>query len=123
MGFDVWMQREKIQPVWLRIQNDTDHDYLFLAADLDPEYFSPHEASWKNHFFLGGRENKKMDDYMYDEEIHLDIQPRSTTEGFVYTNRDYGVKVVGVRLLADHEVKEFTVYPRYPRLQGRLPRD
>ena len=113
-AFDVLMQRKKIQPVYLRIQNDTDHDYLFLAADLDPEYFSPHETSWKNHFFLGGLENKKMDDYMYDEEIHLNIPPRSTVEGFIYTNRDYGVKVVSVRLLADHELKEFTFILEIP---------
>ncbi len=117
-AFDVLMQRKKIQPVYLRIQNDTDHDYLFLAVDLDPEYFSPHETSWKNHFFLGGLENKKMDDYMYDEEIHLNIPPRSTVEGFIYTNRDYGVKVVSVRLLADHELKEFTFILEIPGLKA-----
>jgi hypothetical protein len=107
-AFDVQMQKKKIQPVWLRIQNNADHDYLFIAADLDPEYFSPHETSWKNHFFLRDQENKKMDHYMYDQQVHLDIPPRSTVEGFVYTNRDHGVKVVSVRLLADHELKEFT---------------
>ncbi len=115
-AFDVVMQREKIQPVWLRIQNDTDHDYLFLSADLDPDYFSPYETSWKNHFFLGGIENKKMDDYMYDEGIHINIPPRTTVEGFVYSTRDFGVKVVSVRLLADNEFKEFSFILDIPGL-------
>ncbi len=117
-AFDVFMQRKKIQPVWLRIQNDTDHDYLFLSADLDPDYFSPYETSWKNHFFLGGIENKKMDDYMYDEGIHINIPPRTVVEGFVYSTRDFGVKVVSVRLLADNEFKEFSFILDIPGLKA-----
>ncbi len=113
-AFDVSMERKGIQPVWLRLQNDTDHPYIFLSAGLDPEYFSPHETSWKNHFFLGGRENDKMDEYMYEEEIDLVVEARSTLEGFLYTNRDRGIKFVSVDLLADHELLEFAFVVEIP---------
>jgi hypothetical protein len=105
--FDVRMQRKKIQPVWLRIQNDTDEEFLFLAVGLDPDYFSPHETSWKNHFFLGGKENDKMDDHMHDNQLDLVVRPRSSAEGFAYTNRDVGVKLVSVNLLGDDRLLEF----------------
>lgn len=105
--FDVPMQRKEIQPVWVRIQNDTDEEFLFLAVGLDPDYFSPHETSWKNHFFLGGKENEKMDDHMYDHQLDLVVGPRSSAEGFTYTNRDVGVKLVSVNLLGDDRLLEF----------------
>ncbi len=49
-AFGVRMQREKIQPVWLRIRNDADHKYFFLPVALDPDYFSPHETSGRTIF-------------------------------------------------------------------------
>jgi len=99
--FGVAMQDKDIQPVWLRIDNASEEVLLFLIADLDPDYFSSHEASWKNHFFLGGKENEKMDDHLYREKLRIVVPARDTVEGFVYTNRDYGLKVVSVNLLGE----------------------
>jgi len=49
-----------IQPVWIRIRNNDPFPYFLYTIALDPVYFSPHEAAWRNHFFLGGSSNKAM---------------------------------------------------------------
>lgn len=38
-----------IQPVWLSIENNTDQQYVFLSIAMDPEYYSPHEVSYRFH--------------------------------------------------------------------------
>ncbi len=117
-AFGVSMDRKGIQPVWLRIRNDEDVEYIFFTIELDPLYFSAYETSWKNHFFLGGAENRKMDDYMSDQQIDVIVPPRDTLEGFVYTNRDEGAKFVSVVLLGDNELREFNFTLEVPGLSA-----
>ncbi|MBA1447066.1 MAG: hypothetical protein M3H12_14060 [Chromatiales bacterium] len=50
--FGVDVAGKGIQPVWLRIENNDDSDYVFLPIGLDPDYFSPNEAAWKSRFFV-----------------------------------------------------------------------
>ena len=118
-GFDVTMQKEKIQPVWLRVQNDSEHEYIFLAAGMDPAYFSPHETARANHFFLRGGENKKMDAYLYEQHFDIVIAPESISEGIVYSNLDKGMKFVNVSLLGNRELLEF---PEVARGFGKIGR-
>ena len=103
-AFAVWMHRKKIQPVWLRIDNRSDRDFVFLMTHLDPDYFSSHETAWQSHFFLGFGRNAKMDDHMYKEKIRPFVPAGSSVEGFVYTNRDVGMKVVSVKLLTEGDL-------------------
>jgi hypothetical protein len=106
-AFGVWMHRKKIQPVWLRIDNRSDRDFVFLMTHLDPDYFSSHETAWQSHFFLGFGRNAKMDDHMYKEKIRPFVPAGSSVEGFVYTNRDVGMKVVSVKLLTQGDLLKF----------------
>jgi hypothetical protein len=117
-AFDVFLQNQKIQPVWLKIENRSDLDYVFLMVNLDPEYFSSQETSWMNHFFLGGSENDKMDDHMYRSKIRTHVPAGETVEGFVYTNRDYGLKVVGVHLLSEDTFLELDFVVDIPGLKA-----
>lgn len=48
LGIDVGA--EKIQPVWVRIENRDDQGYALLPISADPNYFSAAEAAWKSHF-------------------------------------------------------------------------
>jgi hypothetical protein len=105
--FDITMQKEKIQPVWLRVENKSEREYIFLAAGMDPAYFSPHETARANHFFMRGGENEKMDAYLYEKHFDIVVAPESINEGVVYTNLDKGMKFVSVSLLGDKELLEF----------------
>jgi hypothetical protein len=47
LGVDV--ERHKIQPIWVRVENSEDDEFVLLPLSADPDYFSPAEAAWKNH--------------------------------------------------------------------------
>jgi hypothetical protein len=117
-AFDITMENKKMQPVWLRIENRSKSEFIFLMVGLDPDYFSAFETSRKNHFFLGGGENEKMDDYVYDQKLRINIPAEATVEGFVYTNRDKGIKVVNVDLVGDEELLEFNFILEVPGLKA-----
>jgi len=116
--FGVPLEKQKIQPVWLRIENRSDTNYVLVASQLDSEYFSSYETSWKNHFFLGGSANREMDDYIYSQKIRSSVPARETSEGFVYTNRDYGVKMVRVLLLTNNDLLRFEILAEIPGLKA-----
>lgn len=129
--FGVHMARRGIQPVWLRIANRSGSPYRLSLLDIDPNYYSAHEAAAANHFSSGHRlwafgllvwiflplllllpfrminvrrANRKMDAYFQRHAIRLHpIPPGETVEGFVFTSLDAGNKVVHVRLMGHGE--------------------
>ena len=109
-----------IQPVWLRIENSTDKEYLLLENNVDRSYFSPHEAAWKSHYFASGEANRAMNRYFVDQHIPLYIAPHRTVSGFVYTNLDEGIKYVAVDLLGlgAREYKSFWFVAEVPGLEA-----
>src|SRR5262249_30317996 len=53
--FGVRMARRGIQPVWLRIANRSGSPCRLSLLDIDPNYYSAHEAAAANHFSSGHR--------------------------------------------------------------------
>jgi hypothetical protein len=96
LGVDV--ERHKIQPIWVRVENSEDDEFVLLPLSADPDYFSPAEAAWKNHKFLRGGINRKMDFLFDDQQVPILIQPGQTVEGLVYTNWTKGLKYVEIDL-------------------------
>lgn len=72
LGVDV--ERHKIQPIWVRIENSEDDQFVLLPLSADPSYFSPAEAAWKNHKFLQGRINREMDFFFDDQQVPILIE-------------------------------------------------
>jgi len=109
-----------IQPVWLRIENSTDKEYLLLENNVDRNYFSPHEAAWKSHYFASGEANRAMNRYFLDQHISPYIAPHRTVAGYVYTNLDEGIKYVAVDLLGygAREYKSFWFVAEVPGLEA-----
>jgi hypothetical protein len=83
-AFGVDLASKNIQPVWVRIQNDSEVPYGFMLHSLDPSYYSAREAAYKSHFFGRGFTNKRMDEYFDSFGIDSGVEPRSSTEGFVF---------------------------------------
>lgn len=115
--FDAPLEKQGVQPVWVRIESQRDDELVFLSAALDPDYFSPHEVAWKNRAFLRGAESRERADYLHDQRIELVVPPRSSAEGFVYTNRDRGVKFVTVALVGERAVDVFDFVVPIPGLR------
>jgi hypothetical protein len=126
--FGVPLGRRGIQPVWLRIENRAASRCRLHLVSIDPKYYSPREAAAANHYSVGNRlmalgllgylvflpvlllvplkiisglrANRKMDELFCEQAFPLRaIAPGKASEGFVFTSRDVGTKVVHLRLL------------------------
>jgi hypothetical protein len=126
--FGVPMARQGMQPVWIRVVNQSDVACRLHVVSIDPNYFSPYEAAAANHYSFGKRligfgllgllvlhfllllvplkligawrANRKMDEFFREQAFRLrPVPPAGESEGFVFTPLDVGNKVVQVRLL------------------------
>ena len=115
--FGVNVNGHGIQPVWLRIENLGDDSYVLMPILMDPNYFSPGEAAWKSHFFLGGKANHQMDIFFDTEHVPVSVAPGATVEGFVYTNLDEGVKYVEVDVRGERSRSRFDFQIEVPGIE------
>jgi hypothetical protein len=109
--------RDGVQPVWLRVVNDTPHEQLFLPMSMDPDYHSPAEVAWKAHLLMRGGSNRAMDKHFSGLEFPITIQAGETASGFVYTNATLGVKYLGVDLRSEVEAHRFDFMVEIPGSQ------
>ncbi len=117
--FGVDLESEGIQPVWLKIVNDTDDVLVFLPIALDPDYFSPNEAAFLNHRKFQKATNKKMDEHFTEYGIDLEIiDPKSEISGIVFTNIDPGIKYVNVVVAGGETTERFLFYFEVPGIQA-----
>lgn len=112
--FGVELADKHIQPVWFELTNESDIPYAFLLTGLDPNYFSAHEASYRNHFKWRGGTNRKMDAHFETLQLDTLLLPGDTDSGFVLTNLKLGTKEVRVRLFGPGRVEDFDFYSVVP---------
>ncbi len=122
-AFDVKLEKRGIQPVWLKIENNTDKAFWFMMTGLDPNYFSAHEAAYMNHYFWGGKDNRAMDDYFDSLAINPSIPAGGSSEGFAFSNQRIGTKQVRVRLFGDRDVRDFEFYIDVPGFEVAWDQD
>lgn len=116
--FGVDLAARSVQPVWLEIENRTNVPVAFMPIALDPNYFSPNEVSWMNHFKFNKDANRRMDEHFWKYGIEVEyIVPGETEKGFVYTNLDPGIKFVDVTLYSLDNVERFFFYFEVPGIQ------
>jgi len=96
--FGAFVAETGVQPVWIRIRNNDSVPYWLYSVSTDPEYFSPHEAAWKNHFTFGGYSNIEMNSTFRRLVIHPYIPAGETVSGFIYTRLDEWIKTFNVDL-------------------------
>jgi len=110
--FGVDLFKKGVQPVWIEITNDTDHEFIFLPISLDPDYFAPNEVAFLYQgLFNGGmvhpQLSERFNDYGYE---FSKILPGETRKGFVYTNFDPGIKYVNISLFSEEKIETFIFY-------------
>jgi len=102
-AFDCKLDKKKIQPVWIEITNGTDDEMLFLPRSIDPDYFSPLEVAQKTHWRWSKEANLEKKWFYYLNQMPFAIQPGETVSGFVFTNRQRGVRWVLVEVFSEHK--------------------
>ena len=97
--FGVALGVHGIQAVWIEVDNRTGHPLYYLPVTTDPEYFSPLEVAWKVKGKFNKEEERAVDRMFIEQAMPVNLPPGKRTSGFVFTNRDLGIKVVNVVLL------------------------
>lgn len=110
--FGVDLFKKGVQPVWIEITNDTDHEFVFLPISLDPDYFAPNEVAFLYQgLFNGGTVHPQLSERFNDYGYELSkISPGETRKGFVYTNFDPGIKYVNISLFSEEKIETFIFY-------------
>jgi hypothetical protein len=116
--FGTPLAKKGIQPVWVKIENNSKDPFWLLTISIDPNYFAPLEASRKSHFFMSGKANKEMDTFFQEQQIPMFIPPKGTSAGFVYTHLDQGAKYFRVDLLGEKKLKHFDFFHKIPDFKG-----
>lgn len=126
--FGVPLAHHGLQPVFLRVENQSDKTLRFQFGTMDPRYSTPLEAAGRCHFSILKRlsafgllgwlvapllllipiklitaqwANRRMDHWFQARGFHRrPIPPGDIAEGFVFTTMDAGTKVVRVYLMA-----------------------
>lgn len=116
-AFATRLASKGIQPIWLEIENREDQGYILMLNSIDPNYFSPSEAAWISRSFgESGGDEKIL--YFLEQHIPVRILPKSTNNGFVYTNLDPGGKAFAVILVGERAVRQFEFVQAIPGLKA-----
>jgi hypothetical protein len=104
------LAKKDIQAVWVRIQNAGTAPYYLTSTGMDPDYFSPLESAYEFHGAFTADTNRRIDDHFRVLAFRNPIAPGTSVSGFIFVNRDEGVKVVDIDLLSFENAKFFTFF-------------
>ncbi|MFZ1954723.1 MAG: LssY C-terminal domain-containing protein [Desulfobacterales bacterium] len=108
---------KEIQPIWVKVENHSDRTYYLVSAAVDPNYFSPNEASNAVGGGLGKSAQKEIEYYFRSMTFRNPILPNAAVSGFIFTNLDEGEKVVQIDLIGHQQVKYFTFFVQVPGMR------
>jgi hypothetical protein len=106
-----------IQPVWIRIVNETDEAFWLVPLGIDPDYYSALEAAYGGHAVFGGSANAATDRSFRERQVPSYVPPNGSESGFVFTNLDEDAKPLEVLLVGDREMRSFSFVVPVPGLE------
>ncbi|MGB5921379.1 MAG: LssY C-terminal domain-containing protein [Syntrophobacteria bacterium] len=116
--FGVDLARKNIQPVWVRVENHDTRPYWLSSSGLDSGYFSPLETAYAYHAGYSKTTKEEIDDYFLHMKFKNPIVSNAAVSGFVFTNRDEGMKVVDIDLIGYEKAKFFTFVVPVPGIKA-----
>jgi len=105
--FDTKLYKKKIQPIWLEIANGTDRPLAFLPRSVDPNYHSALEVAQKGHRMWSKKANQSKREYFFDQQLKIELPPNETVSGFVFGDRDEGVRWMNIAVIGEGMVEFF----------------
>jgi len=115
--FDVDLIRREIQPIWVKVENHSDHTYYLMPTSTDPNHFSPMEVAYAYSSGVSRSQRSTMERFFRSVNFRNPILPHTAVSGFIFTNLDEGEKVVQVTLIASERVKFFTFFLQIPGMR------
>lgn len=116
-AFGKQLGKNRIQPVWVDIENSTNQPLWLMLQGMDPNYYSAREAATLVH---AGNISSKDKINSYFDELAIDrLMPAfGRTSGFMFSNLKRGTKEVRIRLLGGETIIEFDFYVTVPGLRA-----
>ena len=116
-AFGKKLDKKRIQPVWIEIENNSNSSYALMLHGVDPDYFSAREAAAVS--YAGSAKNRaKIDAYFDQKGIDVYTYPGQKTAGFVFSNLKQGTKQVRARLLGEKILLDFEFFISVPGLKA-----
>jgi len=113
--FGTDLYKSRVQPVWVRVENQTEQDLTLMRSAIDDAYVSPAEAAYLRH--AGSAETRRaMDVFFQESEFKNPIGSGAAVSGYVFTNLEEGFKNVNVDLLGDDRLLNFALAVKIPGL-------
>jgi hypothetical protein len=112
--FGANINAQDVQPVWIEVQNTTDHALWLLRPGTDPDIFSPLEVAWSYHAAFSSETNARLDEHFDTLAFQNPIAPGSTQSGIIFTNPHRDIRLLNVDLLGQGEIFPFTLFPMIP---------
>lgn len=114
--FGIDLARNKMQAVWIEIENNSDHQLILLPSAIDREYFAPLEVAFAYHRSFSADANAALDEHLLELNfpIRSPITPGSRTSGYIFTNWTKRTKVIDVDLFGDNFTQNYTFFARNP---------
>jgi len=113
--FGMPLYKKGIQPVWLKIENNTDRQVNFLPVGLDPQYFTPLEVA---NFDLDERKSPAslVDKFFLEQGMVATVEAGAQRSGFIFTSLDEGTKAFNVDIVHEGFFETFTFFIPVPGL-------
>lgn len=113
--FGVPLNAVGIQPVWIRVRNDSGVPQWLFPIGVDSDYFPAYEVARRMAAFSDETE-AALYDVLRRNQIRLFVPAGETSSGFVYTHNDEGMKAFNVELHSADDVHNFHFVAAVPGL-------
>ena len=113
-GLDLYARG--VQPVWLEIENQSEHRFRFAPTGVDRDYFSPLEVAYVHRRGMSRQARQDMDIHFYTMAMDRQIHSGETASGFVFTHLSPGTKSFNIDLFSpveDHSLAFFVDVPGF----------
>lgn len=102
-SFGVPLAAAGIQPIWLRIDNASEHDYWLLPISIDPDYYSADEVALVTLKRVPKDQRPAHADLFRKHALPFFAAARSVNEGYVYASHARGGRFVDIRMTGDRQ--------------------
>lgn len=111
-GLDLYAQG--IQPVWLKIENNSSSNARLATWSVDRNYFSPIEVAYMNRKKFSSEGYTEMERWFYDNGMQRRIPSGESRSGLVFTNLRPGNKGVNIDVFSNKKASSFTFFLPLP---------
>ena len=103
-----------IQPVWLKIENNSEARVRFAPTGVDRDYFSPLEVAYMHRKGFTKEALRQMNQRFYHSALPRYIPAGESRSGYVFTHASPGTKAFNVDIFSGLEDESFAFFVSVP---------